>query len=363
MKKLIAISVVFALIAGVAFAVDLGGTVIGSATLFQSDTGDDAKVTSSGTMNRIRIDGGGEAGDGVYGGYVRFGDGNYDGNAWWKPIDQFKLMVGGNGGDGFLAKEGVTGWMFYQTPCDTDVADNGNTWGGGYSNWPYIFRSAFYGGGKDGKDDVYLFITPVDMLAINLQIPFISEGGKETADVFAKTIAQLDLKLDFGNIALTYRGDSGEGNDQPKVFAYFGGSFGDLALDVGLGYQFANEDDTANPVGIGFGLKYAADAFGVKFRGLVNLGGEDKNTNIMADVMPYFGLGDNLTAFVSVGVTMAMPDGGDSVLNWHFNPYIQVGEEWGAKFVGGLRVWSANPLDGSDGVINWAVPVGVIVSF
>jgi hypothetical protein len=108
------------------------------------------------------------------------------------------------------------------------------------------------------------------------------------------------------------------------------------------------------------GVKYSGDGFGVKFRTTAALAGEDKNTNIMADVMPYFGLGDNLTAFVSLGLTMAMPDGGETVTGWHFNPFLQVGEEWGAKFVAGVRVFSAG---GEDAIINWEIPIGMIVSF
>ncbi|GBU26739.1 hypothetical protein R84B8_00251 [Treponema sp. R8-4-B8] len=45
MKKLIVLSVVFALVATAAFAVDLGGTVIATTTLVAGDTGEDAPIT------------------------------------------------------------------------------------------------------------------------------------------------------------------------------------------------------------------------------------------------------------------------------------------------------------------------------
>ena len=154
MKKLIAISVVFALVAGAVFAVDVTGTVFGHYDVLKGDTGKDSagnsnKVTAGGGMDRIRLDGAGEAGDGAFGGYIRTethnhsvgkddalqdtnwdgepdsivvnGPGGFYGNAWWKPIDQFKLLIGSNGGDGFIGKEGVTGWMFQQTAYDTGV--------------------------------------------------------------------------------------------------------------------------------------------------------------------------------------------------------------------------------------------------
>ena len=381
MKKLIAISVVFALVAGVAFAADVSASVFGTANVLQGNTGkdpatsEDSKVTSSGKMNRVRIDGSGEANEN-FGGYFRFDRHHWDnglaftGNVWWKPIDQFKLMIGGNDGDGFIGKEGNTGWMFYQTPTDVDVTFGGeNVWGGGLYGFGLTTRHAFYERG-DGQEDVYLFITPMDMLGINVILPFISKNGQETADEFKQAIAQIDLKLDFGNIALTYVGgrgyDKDKNIDEPaSIFLYFGGSFGDLSLDVGLGYHMAKAGgDVAQPIGIGVGLKYATDAFGVKFRTTVALAGEDKSTKILADVLPYFPLSDNLTAFVSVGLGMVMPESGDSQMGWHFNPYLQVGEEWGAKFLAGIKVKSnGKGADGSDAVIDWAIPVALIVSF
>jgi len=396
MKKLIAISVVFALVAGVAFAMDVSGHVIGTAYVLQGDTGKDAAgdsnpVKSSGGMDRIRLDGSGEVADGVFGGYFRVdgvhwsGQPQFAGNAWWKPIDQFKLLIGGNGGDGFIGKEGVTGWMFYQTVTDTGISMGGdNVWGGSNYGFGIKTRNAFYED-RDGDHNVYLFITPMDMLAINIILPFmnnkysLTEGGPaytETGDVFKRAVVQVDLKLDFGNIALTYESGVGYSEDEKKpsddpgqVFVYYGGSFGDLSIDFGLGYKMANAGgESANPIGVGLGVKYATDAFGVKFRTVATLAGEAKTekagTRILADVLPYFPLGDNLTAFVSVGIGMKMPEEGDSQMGWHFNPYLQVGEEWGAKFLAGIKVKSnGKGADGSDAVTEWSVPVAVMVSF
>jgi hypothetical protein len=398
MKKLIVLSVVFALVAVAAFAVDLGGTVIGTVNLFESNTGDDAKINSSAVLNRVRVDGGGETGEGKFGGYVRVdmfhtiadpADLNGKpweaggqvrfmtaaGNAWWKPIDQFKLMFGSNGGDGFYGKDGVTAWMFYQTVSDTGIVKVGNAWGGGYGE--INFRDIFYGG-DGGGDALRMEIRPLDILGININIPFfngIAMYGdleqKETADVFKKTMVQLDLNLDFGNIALTYRGGLGadDDNDDPaKIFLYYGGSFGDLAIDFGFSYQMDGKEagvSYKNPMGVGLGVKYASDAFGVKLRVGATLAGEDKATNILADVLPYFSLGDNLTAFVSVGIAMFTPDQGDGYMAWHFNPYLQVGEEWGAKFLVGVKVDGSDKKgdDGKDAPVNWSVPIALSVSF
>jgi len=437
MKKLIAISVVFALVAGAAFAVDLGATVIGTAQVLQGNTGkneagDANKVTSGGGMDQIRLNGSGENDDGTFGGWIRVsgdGGGSYKkaapvaGIAWWKPMDMFKLSIGGNP-DGIWGKEGNASWMFYQTVSDTGVVSAGNAWGGGYGD--VVMRAAFYGG--FGDERVFMTIAPAEMVDINIAIPFLAKAGQETKDVFMQTVAQIDLKLDFGNIALTYVG--GRGNKDPekpsayldpgadtdaeygwvqnattgeitwgetkpagtatpvwkmaggsagysepgKIFAYFGGSFGDLSIDFGLGFGMAEKkgDETVNqPLGIGLAVKYAMEAMGVKFRTAVSLPmHESQHLDAIADVLPYFALGDNLTAFVSVGLNMSIPNsdekdaGAKSVTGWHFNPYLQVGEEWGAKFLFGIRAWS-NGKEQGDGskVTNWAVPIALIVNF
>ncbi|WP_461255019.1 hypothetical protein [Treponema sp. R80B11-R83G3] len=389
MKKLIVLSVVFALVAAAAFAVDVGANVFGKVTPFQGASGknadgtdlsdDDTKVTASGGFERLRLDGYGEVQDGKFGGYIRFnGDTTVtDAYAFWKPIDQLKVLIGGNG-DGFYGKEGITGWMFNENPYDGGVAFGGNNiWGWGSTGYygggeagdtnaygqPIKTRHVFYGG--YGGNALHLNITPIDILGINIAIPF--QSGGETADVFKNTMAQLDVKLDFGNIALTYEGASGEGLDQSKIYLYYGGSFGDLGIDFGFSYKLAGKDEADEsvtfPIGVGLGVKYATDAFGVKFRAVATLGGDDKLTCILTELQPYFPLGDNLVAFVGLGLSMTTPDEGDAIMGWHFNPYIRVGEEWGAQFLVGVQVYSQSAGDGGDGRISWNVPVAIMLMF
>jgi len=398
MKKLIAISVVFALVAGVAFAADVSGAVIGTANVLEGSTVKDSKVTSSANLGRVRLEGSGETGDGDFGGWVRvegfdtaWTKGELTGHswegdawrafgafgiAWWKPIDMFKLSIGANP-DGHWGKEGVTAWMFYQTASDTGVVNPGNAWGGGYGK--IVFRNAFFGG--FGDERVFMTISPAEIVDINIGIPFFakfalpdldgdgeSDGSRsfETADIFKKTVAQVDLKLDFGNIALTYKGDLGYDkekgyNDPASIFVYYGGSFGDLSIDFGLGYTMAKDDGkNAQPIGVGLGVKYATESFGVKFRTVATLAGDDKETNILADVLPYYNISETLRAFVSVGLAMNMPEKGDSVTGWHFNPYLEVGSEWGPKFIAGIRAWSPG---GKDAETFWAVPIALHIGF
>jgi hypothetical protein len=420
MKKLIAIAVVFALVSGVAFAVDVTGTVFGHVNVIEGDTGKDANddanpIKASGGMDRVRLDGSGEAGEGTFGGYVRFQmsakdlykqvDYNDDGwdkdsvpfflvdsaYAWWKPIDQFKLTIGGFS-DAFWGKEGNTGWMFNQMPYDSDIALNPGIWCGPY------WGSTVYGG-SGAPNSAYLHnryvflegfqyygatleIKPLDMLGINIGIPFIdnprkgSKGG-DFGDILQASLFQLDLNFDFGNIAISYDGSNRAGmkaGDGGALYVYYGGSFGDLSLDVGFALHFAGAadaekpawgaSDKAQPIGVGLGLKYATDAFGVKFRATAALGGEiDKGTYINTSLLPYFTINDSMSAFVNVGLGMVSPEEGDASTGWYFNPYLRVGAEWGPTFYFGIKVWSEFNDGSTDAIINFAVPISLMVSF
>jgi hypothetical protein len=351
MKKLIVLSVVLALVATAAFAVDIGGEVFGKVVPASGESGDAASddITSDLGFGRVRLSGYGEAGDGAFGGYIRVdGDSVSARYAFWKPIDQLKVLIGNNP-DGFYGKEGVTGWMFNENPYDGGVAYGGDkVWGEGYYGWGIGTRSAFYGG--YGGDALHLNITPVEMFTINVAIPFAS--GAKTEDVFKDIFIQADVNLDFGNIALSFQAKEDAGD----VYLYYGGSFGDLGVDFGFHYDLAEDA----PLGVGLGLKYATDAFGVKFRTVARLAGGDKATRLIADVLPYFPLGDNIVVFVNMGIAMVAPDEGDSIFDWSFNPYLRIGEEWGAQFLVGLQVYSKG---GKDGITYWSIPIGIMVMF
>jgi hypothetical protein len=247
MKKLIVLSVIFALIAGGAFAVDLSGTVIGTVNVAEGSTGKVADVGStdfkapdvgsSGGLNRARIEGSGGNDEGTFGGWVRAEAGGMQGIGWWKPLDLLKISFGGNP-DGMYGKEGVTGWGFYQTVYDTGVVVGNNVWGwgpGGAASNNYgqtlIFRDAFFGG--FGGQGLMLELTPVDMFGLTIVVPFVN--GK-TEDVLKQTIVQANLNLDFGTIALTYRGGLGK-----------------LGKDLALAKP---EDDMFDIFGYGFSTNY-----------------------------------------------------------------------------------------------------------
>jgi len=377
MKKLIAISVVFALVAGVAFAVDLGGAVIGTVNVIQVSS-DSTDVKGSAGLSRIRIEGGGEVADGKFGGWLRIDplslrtwsrhadplSSGFAGYVWWKPIDQLKLGIGNNGGDGFWGKDGNAAYGFYQQANDSGVVSVGNNWGGGYAGGIHA-RTAFFGGLD--YNSLFLEISPVDMVGINIAIPFFSHYN-DIGQIFMGTLAQVDLKMSFGNIAFTFRGDKGKYDEQwagdrnpdiknSEIFGFFSlTAIDNLTIDFGLGSDFQN-----TPINLGFAVKYATDSWGIKFRSVfaIPISG-DSNFGMFFDVLPYFVINESFRAFVSVGMGIEDIEVFTANAGWHVNPYIEIGGGWGSSFYAGLKVYVTG---GFDKAVKFEIPIGLIVKF
>jgi len=362
MKKLIAISVVLALATFSAFA-DVGGTVIGSINVLES--GDE--IMGSGGMSRLRLEGSGANEDGTFGAWLRVnagsqgGSGSFFGIGWWKPIDQLKISLGGNP-DGIFGKEGVSGWSYQQMVSDVCAYNGGLVWGwGAYNNW-IVTRQAFYNG-FDGAG-LLLEIKPLDILGINIALPYIGDSAKELKEIFKSVHAQIDVNLDFGNIALTYRGGAAGGfmgeSGAGSLFVYFGlSAIENIGLDVGFRYVITGDDDVAQPVGIGLAAKIGiSDQFGIKARVITTLAGDNKEFNLLFGVLPYFAISSNLKAFLDFALIMNKPDSGDSTIGWHINPYLEIGAEWFPTFYVGFKAHKAGDAD-----LGWSLPIGIGVNF
>jgi hypothetical protein len=335
MKKLIAISVVFALVAGAAFAADISVDVIGKVNVIQGNTAgyhevkdedgntvvvDGVKVLekdvvkAGGLTRRMRMSASGENDDGTFGAWIRF-EPNWNllgkdttnpnqgqvigawGNVWWKPVEQVKILLGGSGGDGFFGADGVTRWGFYGPAGDTDVV---------HEDWK--FSSSFYGGWA--KDGLVLTITPIEPLEINVAIPYMTSDhmwGDDMMAVYKETALQVAYNAEgLGKFALTFQ--MGKGVDEKKGFSESPGALWlfagltmieNLEIDVGLGYvlpytaenekkklpNYADPDNPIEfqgkivhtaPIAFGVGAHYNADAFGVKARIQAKLAGKEQ---------------------------------------------------------------------------------------
>jgi opacity protein-like surface antigen len=335
-------------------------------------------------------------------------------------MDMLKILVGSNGYDGFIGREGVTGWGFHQTVTDTGVGFGGDgVWspniygvtsminmGGMLEDMAdpekivgsLTYRDAFFEGGGDGGNAVYLFITPTDMFGINIILPFFAPPGTKTADVFGKAVVQADVKLEGMSFSLTYQGGLGSKDeseagandavlDPGKLFLYANlGMVENLGIDIGIGYtlpgSMSDGDVTISaPIAAGLGVKYDMGDFKVKFRTVASFGGSVKVKDVddpyvpgfglLLEVLPYFAVNDNLTVYAGIGYGMKGKDkaGGEEIdktdqSGFSFNPYIVVGEEWGPKFIAGIKIWQSNAKDKEDNkYINWAVPIALCVGF
>ena len=205
MKKLIAISVVFVLLASAAFAdVTIGGLAHGQAVLASGSSVEDTDPMSGG-WHQGRLYGSFTNDEGTFGAYVRV-----QSNAtwwqpaafaysWWQPIPQVKLQVGQDF-DGAIARDFLVGWGYNWNDAEDYVAS------AGYSYINGLGRSTGFYGGWDVAGSL-LTLSPIDGLAVNLAIPF---GGGTTEDMFKKLVAQITYNIDgVGEAAFTFQSGLG----------------------------------------------------------------------------------------------------------------------------------------------------------
>jgi opacity protein-like surface antigen len=342
MKKLIVLSVIFALVAVGVFAADVSVEVHGSANLISGSTGNTAnsydeygqqKVDKDGNLEfttpdarasfgigRVRIGVSGGTEDGTLGGWGRLdfsGSASGAGFVWWKPVDMFKLQIGQNP-DGEFGLDGIARWGFYQLAGEVVVSPN-NAWGGSYTGLGANFGDAFFGG--YGGAGLILNITPAEALAINIGIPL--DGLAEEA--YQKFTAQVAYDIEgVGKAGLTFASNLGfvggklplYGYDEEdekvqlvrpaakpsfnpsQLYAYFNlSSVENLGIDLGIGYKLplsgvtvvsgtgTNTETTTvsqnYPLAVGLGVSFSSGSFGVKTRILGEFLGSQPQTEIV----------------------------------------------------------------------------------
>jgi hypothetical protein len=427
MKKLIAIAVVFVLAVGVAFAADVGAQVIAGVNALKGDSADGSKVTAGNAQSRGRVWASGQNDEGNFGAWARFetywhgGTPGLSGYAWWKPHDIFKLQFGTDP-DGEWSQDGVTRWGFYQVASDANVAIENWKFGasfyegfgaiGAYLTLTPLDPLEIHIGipivsASGEAKDVYQKLH--GQVAYNLggigkvalsYVGNLNNGGSISAVNAAGEAATAPASGKIADVAAgtVLKNDlSGNGS---KLFAYFGlTAIENLSIDLGVGYTLpvtwekvaVNFKDGKSitvdlkedlgmkakdipvysaPIGVGLGVKFDAGALGIKarvqgeFAEQLKVGGSTikGDMKLTADLMPYFAVTDSVTAHLSTGLAMSKPDGGgDSTVAWHIEPYVTVKASWWApNFYAGFRFDS----DGTGSkVVNWSVPIGLVVEF
>jgi hypothetical protein len=424
MKKLIAIAMVFALVAGAAFAADLGASVGVKVKLIDASSEKDAIATAGGNKQDASISASAQNDEGTFGGWFKF---KLDSNGWpwrasmakvwWKPIEQFKFTLNYSD-EGFFGADDIVAWGFYEGAGDY-VANHNNAWyAGGAPEGQATgttYRSAVYGG-FDKRGAIFT-INPISGLEINFAVPLLEESGEQgqygawgnIEDVYKRIEAQVAYNIDgIGKVAFTFAGynsDSGMGDgwndgvyNPGKLFGYFNlTAVENLGVVVGIGLPFYQFEDRDNFSQFGMdatvGAKYTMGAFGVKARFVANFASStSKNgsttityydgVKFIFDLMPYYAVNDNLSINLGIGFggkgamsdsegtdyKNALPVNGGAVAPaWHVYPYVTVKGGPGT-FYAGLQFYSKNVDSGdrdSDNnvIIHWEIPIGLSFSF
>jgi len=421
MKKLIAVSVMLALLTTAVFAeITVSGQVIAHVELAGADSNDTYSghpndwqiITAGGNLDRVRLGISGESENGKFGGWGRFqfgglnnggfgslGDtitlGNFGlgiyGHGWWKPIEQLQLWIGNNP-DCFFAMEGIAGWGFYGDANDIAFThENYGFVGCGIDDDGNFNQGGAFFGGKDNFG-AFLSIAPLDLLSLNIAIPFGIEGEGSYADyVYKNLMAQLALNFSFGTIGLTF-------TDVNQLYFYFGMGGGDddaFSLDVGARFKLAKnyevkvDEDYIHPFAIGAAFGFdASDLFGIQARLQFAFGSKFNDDVKIAptfelDLLPYLSFGD-IKVYIGLGMDIAfskMDDNGKgnvlvmgeyateakkAYMGITFNPYVVIG----GHFYAGLKLQATDvtncldmPKEDHKAGVKWSVPIGINFAF
>jgi len=401
MKKIIAISVMFALIAGAVFAdTSIGGSVETRFQLAKQVGGEDDDPVMAGQVAAAQIVLTGSNTEGTLGGKFRFRNTNgfNDGGAtlgepfydqvyvWWKPVDQVKIFLGIDQ-DGLFGTDDFLGWGFH-------AGDNDYIFNHCWDFWRQIFP-----GNWDGFGLAFSFY-PIPGLDINLVLPSGAvnwrQGPKSKVenvrpisdpDSDSKNAGMLpgnlrftaNYSLDFGKISLVYLGGGQAAEKGPAWLGYGAGAidpdnnglFGLSALitaiegiQIKVGGSVVLNTDSDMLINAGLGVVYNGDGFGVKFRaGLFTQG--EREMFLTANIMPFFAVGENGQVLIDIGITN---DGeADPALGWSVTPAYRLGIDGGA-FKIGLQVYNNVNSGGNIGIsgadyVKWNIPMLLAFNF
>jgi len=364
MKKLIAILVVFALVAGAAFAeTAMGGSAEVRWTIAENSGADNAKTLTSGAVEAVGFQMSTANDEGTFGGmgkFVFWGHGPNVGHgtagnrgweigpshhkwdrvfAWWQPIPQVKFFLGFDG-DGQFNTANLSRWGHHQMDRGISVED-----------WD---ASDFLIGNWDDFG-MALIITPMDGLALNLAMN-IPQAKTDVEDWLKESIQfQVVYAIpDIGTVYFTYNNFSGE--DGLVGLTFHSGSLVDgLAFEVGGSFDLDADDDAVN---FGVGVHYSGDGFGVKARAFF---WPNDDFYVKADIMPWVDLGF-ATLYCNIRVVTGARDyhGEDATtdLGWHVNPYLRLNVG-----VGDFRIGALIGDERAKDEISFKLAMSMLVSF
>jgi hypothetical protein len=392
MKKLIAIAVVFALVAGAAFAeTSVSGNITARGKLIDDkiDDNDDTKAQTSGEIETGYIQLSGQNDEGTFGGLIRLRGNDAVGKfhrafVWWQPIPQLRIFYGQDP-DGKFGPYNV--WSFFQG--QEGYAHNFQSAGlESWGNW----RASFPGNWDTFGLSFSVF--PVQGVEANLVVPASGGVGKQGSPALASWegfytnksledvwLGSLELATSFsipdiGKAGFTVIGPGtnifdenykGNGKNAGNLGLWFLLTAVD-SLDVQLGGAFTlpgKEDENDYPLNLALIANYNAGDFGLNFRTRFVLGtGDDKQFATEINVQPSYKLAF-MKIFLAIGFYVSdndTSDDNDALAAVFVNPYVRVPLGPGEIRIG-LHIEDPNLDSESDKDATVKVPVMFTYSF
>ena len=423
MKKLIAISVMCALVAGAAFAeTSVGGQVFVGGALVKGTNVTDSQPSADAIENdryntALKI----TFSEGSAGGRIRILGNNAGGSdafdewfGWWRPIPQLRLQVGSNQ-DGDFGTAQISGWGF-----TGENKNNGGNQGAmgeynGYQEGRNVTRTVGWYEGTGGTPNIQFTVNAIENLTINLWFPFTSANAAAPGFILSRFNLNLVYRfIDIGNLYVSFKGDTGyleadpdswyvtEQTGTPKAYlSFYLTAIENMAVDLGLAYQFPLENErtkttTNYPFEVGLGYRVGSGDFTFKLRASARVGGSQAvsggdtvNTvnDIAVNILPSYKI-KTVTVFFYAGMGVLnnpeykkvegiytgtdhyIINESDTIVSWFVNPYVFI-PAGNLRFKVGIQVYSdGNQFMAGDGsgkrdaaIINWAVPFGFYTYF
>jgi hypothetical protein len=339
MKKLIAISVVLALVTGAVFAeTSVGGRVQSAASLINVDLNDTDYIGTGGRTGELYMTLNGGSDDGVFTGMLRarYDAGNVDkAYIWWRPIEALGIFMGRDC-DSLFETHNIVGWGFA----------GGDRLGATVEGYRFG-NAAWTGGFSSGDYGIAFNITPIEGFAINLGVDY--SGTVALQNRFPNYLFG-QIKYDIsgvGTAAFSYNAGKNDADDEHMAVSFFSDAIVDgLGFELGFGYGLNTE-----VAYVGLGVHYAGGDFGVKFRAEAVI---DEKVDFLADLLPYYNLGI-FEARLLIGVEY---DGTAEEVGFVINPYLV--KDLGAGYLSLGVVYGKGNSDDKGGI---SLNVGVEFNF
>jgi len=388
MKKIIAISVMLALIAGAVFAeTSVSGGVetrfsIAKQTADKFDSDGDGTLDKTpdpvmgGSIGNAEIKLSGANDEGTLGGTFRLraqalagGDDYNQVFVWWKPVEMVKIWLGVDA-DGMFDTGDFMCWGFHQ-------GDNDYIFNHDWYNWRQIFPGNFDAFG------LALSFYPIEGLDINLALPsgagwpntYTNAGVTNTRPITdpsgdTTNSGMLPGHLRFvgnysfsaGKISFVYLGAGQGGGKNGSIGASFLlTAIENIQVKVG-GNIITNDPDMT--INAGFGVTWSGDGYGVRFRvGATDLTAKAPNKpTIVVNALPYLKVGESGEALLDISIT------NKDKMGWSVVPAYRLNINGGA-FKIGLQVYNNVSFGGSqfslsgEEYIKWNVPMLLAFNF